>query len=252
MQSGISASPTLQTHFRTFLTDPSLFALLITITAERLERLETLPSTPTNNDDDDDIFFTSLPTLTPHLLPTRALYILLRRHRAPHHPCPLTCITYVPDAAPVRQKTLFASTRLTLVRELGAELFGEGMFATEQRDLRREGWGKWERGLEAAGTEVMSREERELEGVRSGEGGAVGERKMVGMGGSAVGMKVGFGEGVVEALRGMREGEGLVMLVCEHLLSPLCLGFFPDRFRDFPFSPVGVWGGRGDGVGGKP
>jgi len=32
-------------------------------------------------------------------------------------------ITYVPDKAPVRQKMLYASTRLTLTRELGEFLF---------------------------------------------------------------------------------------------------------------------------------
>ncbi|KAL8806741.1 MAG: hypothetical protein Q9182_001139 [Xanthomendoza sp. 2 TL-2023] len=205
MQSGISASPTLHTHFRTFLTNPSSFALLITITSERLEPLETVPSSTD--------FYASLPTLTPHLTPTRALYILLRRHPSTH-PSPLTCITYIPDAAPVRQKTLFASTRLTLVRELGAEMFGEGMFATEGGDLTREGWEKWEAGLQGGiEEEVLSREERELEGVRRGEGGAVGERKMVGMEGGG-GMKVGVGEGVVEALKRLVgvEGPGLVML----------------------------------------
>ncbi|KAL8672075.1 MAG: hypothetical protein Q9168_003435, partial [Polycauliona sp. 1 TL-2023] len=117
MQSGIAASPSLHSDFRSFLTTPSLFALLITITSERLEPLLTIPSSSSD-------FLTSLQTLTPHLLPNRALYILLRRHPSPH-PCPLICITYVPDAAPVRQKTLFASTRLTLIRELGPEMFGE-------------------------------------------------------------------------------------------------------------------------------
>jgi twinfilin-like protein len=37
----------------------------------------------------------------------------------------------VPNAAPVRQKMLFASTRLTLVRELGGEHFPESIFTTE-------------------------------------------------------------------------------------------------------------------------
>ncbi|KAL8728002.1 MAG: hypothetical protein Q9166_005673 [cf. Caloplaca sp. 2 TL-2023] len=166
MQSGISASPNLQTTFRTFLTDPSLFALLITIISERLELLETLPTSSHSPSD----FHTSLPILTPHLTPTRALYILLRRHPSPH-PSPLVCITYVPDAAPVRQKTLFASTRLTLIRELGAELFGETMFATEKGDLSAEGWEKWERHLKGDGDE---REEvREALGALR-EGGAGG------------------------------------------------------------------------------
>ncbi|KAL8855008.1 MAG: hypothetical protein Q9221_000204 [Calogaya cf. arnoldii] len=225
MQSGITASPDLHTRFRSFLTTPSLFALLITITSERLEPLTTIPSSPSSSTSDNtnntnstnSTFHTSLQTLTPHLTPTRALYILLRRH-APPHPTPLTCITYIPDSAPVRQKTLFASTRLTLTRQLGAEVFGEGMFATEAKDLSPEGWEGWERHLEGGNEGVLTREEREREDLREQEGGAVGERRMgmVGMqqGGSGVGgMKVGFGEGVGEALGGMGRGErGLVML----------------------------------------
>ena len=34
-----------------------------------------------------------------------------------------SAISYIPDTAPVRPKTLFASTRLTLVRELGQDHF---------------------------------------------------------------------------------------------------------------------------------
>ena len=224
MQSGITASPTLHSQFRSFLTDPSLYALFITITSERLEPLLTIPSSSSD-------FLTSLPSLNQHLTPTRPLYILLRRHTAPH-PTPLVCITYVPDAAPVRQKTLFASTRLTLIRELGAEQFGEGMFATEAADVSPEGWEKWERHLEGGdGEEVLTKEEREKEELKREEGGAVGERKMVrmqgqqGSGSAGGGMKVALGEGVIEALSGLSGGEGggLVMLVC---FSPPHCPFF--------------------------
>jgi len=50
--------------------------------------------------------------------------------------------TYVPDAAPVRQKMLFASTRLTLVRELGSEHFRETIFATTPGELTASGFAK--------------------------------------------------------------------------------------------------------------
>lgn len=39
---------------------------------------------------------------------------------------------------------LFASTRLTLVRELGIERFRETMFATEKSELTAEGWARHE------------------------------------------------------------------------------------------------------------
>ncbi|KAI4167120.1 MAG: hypothetical protein LQ343_007482 [Gyalolechia ehrenbergii] len=158
MQSGISASPTLHSTFHTYLSDPTLFALLVTITSERLEPLHTLsfPS-PTST------FLSSLHLLTPHLTPTQPLYIILRspshqENKNNNHN--LTAITYVPDHAPVRSKTLFASTRLTLVRELGAEKFPEQIFATEAGDLSAEGWEKWER--HGSGEAPLTREEERI------------------------------------------------------------------------------------------
>lgn len=135
MQSGISASPTLHSTFHDYLSNQTLFALLITIANERLEPLETIPFPA-----ETSTFLSSLSTLTQHLTPTRPLYIILRNPSQQENS--LTAITYVPDHAPVRSKTLFASTRLTLVRELGAEKFSAQVFATEAGDLSAEGWEK--------------------------------------------------------------------------------------------------------------
>ncbi|GAA5904532.1 hypothetical protein JCM5296_005476 [Sporobolomyces johnsonii] len=44
-------------------------------------------------------------------------------------------ISYVPDAAPVRAKMLYASTRATLVRSLGDSRFETSIFATGKADL---------------------------------------------------------------------------------------------------------------------
>ncbi|KAL8936106.1 MAG: hypothetical protein Q9216_005098, partial [Gyalolechia sp. 2 TL-2023] len=156
MQSGISASPDLHSTFHTYLSTPALFALLITITAERLEPLLTI-SFPTST----STFLSSLSALTPHLTPTQPLYIILRHprdnvHQQQQEP-PFTAITYIPDHAPVRAKTLFASTRLTLVRELGAEKFSDQVFATEAADLSRDGWEKWEE--HGKGEAPLTREE---------------------------------------------------------------------------------------------
>lgn len=233
MQSGITASPDLHTQFRSFLTTPTLFALLITITSERLEPHLTIPfpssssSETNNNNNTTTSFYTTLQThLTPQLTPNTALYILLRRHPH-HHPSPIIPITYIPTTAPVRTKTLFAATRATLMRELGAggHSFAPAMFATEAADLVDP--RAWEEEGENKG-EVMSREEREREGLRVLEGDVVGEkRQMVGMQ-KAGGMKVGVGEGVREALGGLaeKEGKGLVMLVCYALFLLLFLSSF--------------------------
>ncbi|KAL8760518.1 MAG: hypothetical protein Q9184_003297 [Pyrenodesmia sp. 2 TL-2023] len=204
MQSGISASPTLHTSFHTFLSTPSLFALLITITSERLEPLTTLPfPTPTST------LLTSLPTLHEHLHPNRPLYILLRSSSSsPSSPSEtLIAITYIPDASPVRQKTLFASTRLTLLRELGQDKFSQHYFPTEAKDLSPEGWERYER--HEGGEKPLTREEEVLGEVRRKEGeegrGMQGRRAHVQQ---AEGMKVVWGEAVREAVRGLILGEG--------------------------------------------
>lgn len=93
------------------------------------------------------------------------------------------------------------------------------MFATEVGDLVDP--RAWEEDGDEGGSKggVMSKEEREREGLRVLEGDVVGEKRgMVGMRREGGGMKVGVGEGVREALEGLKgEGEGgraLVMLVC--------------------------------------
>lgn len=96
------------------------------------------------------------------------------------------------------------------------------MFATEAADLVDP--RAWEEEREGDEGEVMSKEEREREGLKVLEGDVVGEKRgMVGMQKSG-GMKVGVGEGVREALEGLKGEEGgkaLVMLVCM-LFSSSC------------------------------
>lgn len=90
--------------------------------------------------------------------------MLLRRHdNAPY----LIAVTYVPDAAKVRQKMLFAATRLTLVRELGSEHFRETIFTTTADELSPAGFDRHDKhtGLDAPLTE----EERSLGEVKRAE-----------------------------------------------------------------------------------
>ncbi|KAM0324437.1 hypothetical protein ACHAQA_008219 [Verticillium albo-atrum] len=134
MQSGISASQELVSQFNTLLSSDSYFGLLATIEAEALKPVDLLsPVSSTAS------FSENLASLEPHLKPNEALYIILRRHAtAPH----LVAVTYVPDAAKVRQKMLFASTRLTLTRELGSEHFRETIFTTTAAELTPAGFDK--------------------------------------------------------------------------------------------------------------
>ena len=111
-------------------------------------------------------------------------------------------VTFIPNAAPVRQKMLFASTRLTLVRELGLERFRQQVFCTEKEELTKEGWAKHEAhvGLDAPLTE----EESGLKGVKDAEAaesmGTSGRRGHVR---GKIDIKT--GEGVLEALGWLKE-----------------------------------------------
>ena len=110
-------------------------------------------------------FLEDLSILDPALKDNEATYILLRRYEGV--PDGYVAVTYIPDTASVRSKMLFASTRLTLLRELGAERFRNSVFATTKADLRREGWERHERheSVEAPLTD----QESSLVGIRNAE-----------------------------------------------------------------------------------
>ncbi|KAI0129106.1 hypothetical protein BJ170DRAFT_360203 [Xylariales sp. AK1849] len=201
MQSGISASQELVSQFNNLLADSSLFGLLITVSAESLTPVKTLPA---NGAD----FKANLSSLTPHLSPTEALYILLRRHASPPS---LVAITYVPDSAKVRQKMLFASTRLTLVRELGSEHFRETIFATTPEELSAAGFDKHDRHSELDAP--LTEEERTLGEVKRAEaeaGSGTGVREIH----LSKTMNMPISADALATLSGLARGEGggLVML----------------------------------------
>ncbi|KAJ5811469.1 hypothetical protein N7474_007770 [Penicillium riverlandense] len=166
MQSGISVSPELHDAFTRFTSDPSSFCLPVTISSESLTPLDPIPLASSSPDG----FFSSLPQLSSILKPQTPIYLLLRR------PTPssssLVALTYIPSNAPVRSKTLFASTRATLVRELGTEKFASTVFATEEDEVVGQDAWKDRDGESAGGAsreELMGEKERELEAVRRAE-----------------------------------------------------------------------------------
>ncbi|KAL2170723.1 hypothetical protein VTG60DRAFT_4471 [Thermothelomyces hinnuleus] len=159
MQSGISASKELVSKFNELLASESRFGLLATIASEELRPLQLLtPSSPASFESNVESL------LQPHIKPNEALYVILRRYQSAPA---LVAVTYVPDTAPVRQKMLFASTRLTLVRELGSEHFRDTFFATTPEELSPAGFKSHDAhtALEAPLTE----EERSLGEVRRAE-----------------------------------------------------------------------------------
>lgn len=158
MQSGISASQELHEAFNGLVSTPSQRGLLVTIKSESL-----VPLTALNSESPD--FSSDLSSLASHLKDNEALYIILRRYNDASDG--YIAVTYVPNAAPVRQKMLFASTRLTLVRELGIERFRETIFATEKAELTAEGFKKHDAHNDLAAP--LTEEEQTLGAVKKAE-----------------------------------------------------------------------------------
>nr|POE79573.1 isoform 3 of twinfilin-1 [Quercus suber] len=192
MQSGISASQDLLAAFKTFVSDPTQRFLLADISNEALVAGDVLYSTSSSSSAD---FSADFSQLQPHLSDTKALYILLKTH--PDAADGYAAITFVPNAAPVRQKMLFASTRLTLVRELGIERFRQTLFVTEKEELTADGWRRHEAHTSLSAP--LTAEETLLGGVKDAEAaesqGTSGRRGHVS---AKIDVKV--ASGVVEAL----------------------------------------------------
>ncbi|KAH7188229.1 uncharacterized protein B0J16DRAFT_336681 [Fusarium flagelliforme] len=168
MQSGISASQELQNEFTSLLSNDT-FGLLATIEKESMVPITTIPSKSSS-------FSDNLSGLEPHLKTDTALYIILRRHEdAPR----FIAITYVPDSAKVRQKMLFASTRLTFVRELGTEHFRETIFVTTPQELSAKGFEKHDAHNKMAAP--LTEEEQQLGEVKRAEqeaGSGTGQKEI--------------------------------------------------------------------------
>lgn len=163
------------------------------------------PSTSSFSDD--------LALLAPHLVNNVALYIILRRYNA-NETAPFVAITYVPDSAPVRQKMLFASTRLTLVRELGIERFRETIFATTKEELTKEGFEKHDKHVKLDAP--LTEEEQSLGDVKrkeAEEGRGMNARKSHV---SSGGVSMPISDEGLRALEGLSgdSGDNLVQLVC--------------------------------------
>jgi twinfilin-like protein len=205
--SQFTASQELHDAFNQLVSSPSQRGLLATIKNETLVPLETLQA---NQD-----FRSDLSGLSQHLSKDEARYILLKQDGSAADG--YVAVTYVPDTANVRQKMLFASTRLTLVRELGVERFRETVFCTTAEELTPAGWDRHEKHnrLDAPLTE----EEAGLKHIKDTEAlessGGTGGRSL-----PSAGIALNLGDEVsnaLESLKDSREGS-LVMIV-----SPTCV-----------------------------
>ncbi|KAH0536815.1 hypothetical protein FGG08_006348 [Glutinoglossum americanum] len=161
MQSGITASEELQQAFSDLVSNPSQRGLLAGIKNEKLVPVQPIPSSSPD-------FESDLSILAGLIKDNEAAYVILRRYE--DDLSPFVAITYVPDSAHVRQKTLFSSTHMTLSRELGSEKFRETFFATTKQELTAEGFRKHDKHAETKAP--LTEEEEVLQSIKQAEAGA--------------------------------------------------------------------------------
>jgi twinfilin len=186
------------------VSNPAQRGLFVTVYKEQL-----VPGPSITSESGD--FASDLHLLTPYLKDNEAVYILLRRY--PDAADGFVAVTYVPDAAPVRQKMLLSSTSLTLVRELGIERFREKIFATTKAELTAEGFRKHDQHVKL--TAPLTEEEESLGAVKKAEaeeGRGMGVKKAH----VSDRLTMGISDEAVGALKKLAESEGgdnLVQLV---------------------------------------
>jgi len=99
--------------------------------------------------------------------------------------------SFVPDNAKVRDKMLYASTRASLLKTLGSNLFTDSIFATSKADLTAEAYGAHQRHI--AAPKPLSAREQELSDLKIAESATGGEyagsRARVNHVGTGIGLK---------------------------------------------------------------
>ncbi|PPQ77527.1 hypothetical protein CVT25_011324 [Psilocybe cyanescens] len=142
-------------------------------------------------------------------------------------------IYYVPDTAQVREKMLYASTRVSFMKSLGSTLFTDSIFATSKTDLTAEAYVSHVR--HNAAPHPLSKREQELADLRATENKAAtyeGSRAKASHIGSGVGLN--WSEEVEKAVTdlGGGVGNGLVIIAIDTKSETLVLHFSGDIEAD--------------------
>lgn len=150
-QSGITASEAVVSECTSFLRSPTRRALILKIDTVTLS-IKVQESVQCSD------FSTDLKQLTENLTCDECCYILLR-HDAEKH----AFISYVPDNASVRSKMLYASTKNTLLQELGSGLFDPILFINSPEELSPQSWNKI---MGSGNVKALSESEESLQAVK--------------------------------------------------------------------------------------
>ncbi|KAJ1871722.1 Twinfilin-1 [Coemansia sp. RSA 990] len=149
-QSGIGVSDRLTAQFRDAHSQP-IRVVQAQVAGESVELITTLPQ--------QGEFLEDLAQVPAMLSNTEPSYLLIRLDANKW-----LFATYVPDAAPVRSKMLYASTKATVAKALGDSYFTEDMFGTTPQDFSPEGY-RLHKAHESS-TAPLTEQELEMERIR--------------------------------------------------------------------------------------
>lgn len=154
-QSGITPSEDLINSFKTFVSrnEPILIA---EITQEVIELSEIINGGSSLQSD--------FSTLSSKLSDSEPKYIIIKHE---NNDDLYTFISYVPDYAAVKDKMLYASSKNTLIRQLGSELFANTLFLNSQDEISYTNWK--DIVSEGSTKDLLSSKEQELEDIKQQE-----------------------------------------------------------------------------------
>lgn len=217
--SGIGVSPELTRAFSNAIETKNVRFIKVIIQDESLVSVASLPVANSLNED--------LVQLQEYLEDKEPCYILARLDDPPSE---WLAISYVPDFANVRNKTLYASTRSSLTKSLGSTVFTDSLFATSKADLTSEAYEAHKR--HQAAPKPLSTREQEMENIKAAEREAGNSYEGSNARKNHIGRRVGLSwssnaEDVVKGL-GSRNDSRVVILKIEPSTESLELDSFAD------------------------
>ncbi|KAH9945940.1 actin depolymerizing protein [Epithele typhae] len=153
---GIAISPELASAFSDAVSSSNIRFLKISIQNETLVPNGAYP--PSGRFEQD------LDRLAEILEEDEPAYVLVRTDETQSD---WLAVFYVPDNAKVRDKMVYAATRNTVTKGLGAAHFSDNIFATSKSDVTSEAYSKHRQHL--AAPKPMSEREKEIEEVKAAE-----------------------------------------------------------------------------------
>nr|BCA90177.1 cofilin [Ogataea thermomethanolica (nom. inval.)] len=198
-QSGINCSQELVQAFRDFV-GASDRALLMAIENEQVIPKRTITGSNNLKQDFD---------LLARELADEAVYVVVRNDDIPGK---FIFVSFVLDDAPVRSKMLYASTKNTVIRQLGVEFFHPVVFINDRSELSAEGYEL----LRGSEEKPLSSSEESLATVKRLEllsGGGIERRKQQLVSASSSGLQMDIDTALWSKIKGLGQGETVTIVI---------------------------------------